>query len=148
MSAPVSLTTARAVGTFIPSMRVRSTPHSWNSCLRSSNFSAFRVRLRFLRLSSGRSCVCSCRNCASISPSHALHPLGDFIDACVETRILHLGQNPSIAPTGHDCAQDLLARFADDVRDDVGEQDVHLRQRKLHVLDMASLSPQQHRPLP
>ena len=88
------------------------------------------------------------RNCASTFPAQPVQAHGDFIVACMETRILQLGQNPSIALAGHDCAQHLLARFADDISDDVGQQDVSLRQRLLHVLDMASMSPQQHRPLP
>jgi hypothetical protein len=42
MSVPVSLTTARAVVTSMPSMRVRSTPHIWKSWRRGSNLGALR----------------------------------------------------------------------------------------------------------
>ena len=50
MSAPISETTASAVVTSMPSMRVRSTPHILNSCSRRSNFGALRARPRFLPL--------------------------------------------------------------------------------------------------
>ena len=50
MSAPVSLMTASAVVTSMPSMRVRSTPHILNSCVRRSNLGALRARPRFLPL--------------------------------------------------------------------------------------------------
>ena len=50
MSVPVSLMTASAVLTPRPSMRVRSTPHILNSCVRRSNLGAFRARPRFLPL--------------------------------------------------------------------------------------------------
>jgi hypothetical protein len=46
MSDPVSLTTASAVLTSMPSMRVRSTPHILYSLLRRSNLGALRARLR------------------------------------------------------------------------------------------------------
>src|SRR5580765_8396887 len=50
MSTPISETTASAVVTSTPSIRVRSTPHIWNNCTRRSNFGALRERLRFLPL--------------------------------------------------------------------------------------------------
>jgi hypothetical protein len=43
---PVSLTTASAVLTSMPSMRLRSTPHILYSLLRRSNLGALRARLR------------------------------------------------------------------------------------------------------
>ncbi len=53
---PTSEATTSALLTSMPSMRVRSTPHIWNSCVRSSNFGAFRARPRFWP-SQGFSCV-------------------------------------------------------------------------------------------
>ena len=44
----------------------------------------------------------------------------------------------------HDGAQNLLARLADYVGDDIGQLDVHLGQSLLHVLHEASLAAQQH----
>jgi len=48
ISAPTSETTAKAVVTLMPSMRVRSTPHILNSWARKSNLGALRGMLFFL----------------------------------------------------------------------------------------------------
>jgi hypothetical protein len=53
----------------------------------------------------------------------------------------------AIALAGHDGAQDLLARLADDVGNDVGQLHVHLRERLLHVLYVSRLTLEQHAPL-
>lgn len=50
ISAPVSQITASAVLTSMPSMRVKSTPHILNSCVRRSNLGALRARPRCLPL--------------------------------------------------------------------------------------------------
>ena len=49
-----------------------------------------------------------------------------------------------VALPGHDGTQDLLTRLAHHVRDHVGQLNVHLHQRLLHVLDVPSLHAQQH----
>ncbi|MCY1370248.1 hypothetical protein D9M69_573330 [compost metagenome] len=61
MSAPTSETTTSAVVTSMPSMRVRSTPHIWKSCVRRSNFGALRARPRFFPLAGSSSRTC--RSC-------------------------------------------------------------------------------------
>ncbi len=70
----------------------------------------------------------------------ALQALGDFINARADARILHRAQNLTITFTGDNGSQNLLARLACHVRDDVGQLDVHLRQRLLHVLDVPALA--------
>jgi len=50
LSEPTSETTASAVVTSTPSMRVRSTPYLLNNCVRRSNFGALRAHPRLLPL--------------------------------------------------------------------------------------------------
>ena len=57
------------------------------------------------------------------------------------------GQHARITLTRHDGADDLLPGLADDVADDVGQLQVHLRERLLHMLHVAGLRAQQHRAL-
>ena len=54
-SGPASASTLSAVPVSIPSMRVRSTPHTRNSAVRRSNFAALRGRPRRLGGSAGAS---------------------------------------------------------------------------------------------
>jgi len=68
------------------------------------------------------------------APPIAQQALGDFVDAGVDAHVLHRAQRQPVAFSGHDGAQDLLARLAHNVGDDVGELDIHLRERLLHVL--------------
>ena len=74
----------------------------------------------------------------------ALQALGDLVLAGADARILQAGQSQAIALTGDDGAQDLLARLAGHVGDDIGQLDVHLGQGLLHVLHEAALAAQQH----
>ena len=74
----------------------------------------------------------------------ALQALGDLVGAGADAHVLHRAQHLAIALAGDDGAQDLLARLAHHVGDDVGELDVHLRERLLHVLHVAALAAQQH----
>ena len=57
----------------------------------------------------------------------------------MDAHVLHRAQHQAIPFSGHDGAQDLLARLTDHVGDDVGELDVHLRECLLHVLHIAGL---------
>lgn len=50
----------------------------------------------------------------------------------------------AVALAGDDGAQDILAGLAYYVGNDVGELDVHLGERLLHVLHMPALATQQH----
>jgi hypothetical protein len=50
LSVPTSETTTRAMVTSMPSMRLRSAPHILNSCVRNSNFGAWRAMERVLPL--------------------------------------------------------------------------------------------------
>jgi len=50
----------------------------------------------------------------------------------------------TIALPGDNGAQNFLPRLAGHVRDDVGELDVHLRERLLHALHMRALASQKH----
>ena len=61
-----------------------------------------------------------------------------------ESRILHRSQRLSVTLAIDDGAQYLLARFTHHVGDDVGELDVHLRERLLHVLHVPALGFQEH----
>ena len=51
-------------------------------------------------------------------------------------------QRVRVALARHDGAQDLLTRLSHHVGDDVGELDVHLRERLLHVMHAARLGAQ------
>jgi hypothetical protein len=77
----------------------------------------------------------------------ALQALGDLIAAGPDAHVLHRRQHTAVALAGDDGAQDLLPRLAGDIGDDVGELDVHLRERLLHGLHAARLRAQQHRAL-
>ena len=74
----------------------------------------------------------------------ALQALDDVLGAGVDAHVLARRQRQAIALAGHDGAQDLLPCDADHVGDDVGQLDVHLRQRLLHVLHMPGLGLEQH----
>jgi hypothetical protein len=64
--------------------------------------------------------------------------------ACMDAHVLARCQRQAITLPGDDGAQDLLSCDADHVGDDVGQLDVHLRQRLLHVLHMPGLGLEQH----
>jgi hypothetical protein len=59
-------------------------------------------------------------------------------------RVFHSIQHLPVTLNFDDGAQDLLARLAHHAGDDVGQLNVHLRQRFVHVLNVASLAAQQH----
>ena len=62
--------------------------------------------------------------------------LPDRLDRGVAARVAIGGQHVRVALAGHDGADDAHPGRARDVRDDVMELQVHLRQRLLHVLDV------------
>ena len=64
------------------------------------------------------------------------------IRACLSSASLQ-----RIALPGDDGAQDPLAGFPDHIGNDVGQLQIHLRQRLLHVLYVLPLVAQQHAPL-
>ena len=83
----------------------------------------------------------------------ALQTLGDLVNAGVDTHVLHRAQHLAITFTRHNRTQNLLTRLAHHVSDDVGQLDVHLRERlllvaalvlMLHVLHVSGLTPEQH----
>ena len=73
-----------------------------------------------------------------------LQAFGDFINAGADTSIFHRAQDVTITFASHDCTQNFLASLARDVGDDVGQLNVHLRERLLHVLYMPALIFEQH----
>ena len=62
--------------------------------------------------------------------------------------VLELGEGLPVAFAAQDRPDDLQPRLAGHVGDDLAELDVHLRQRLLHVLDVARLIGYEHLPLP
>ena len=72
----------------------------------------------------------------------ALQAGGDLVGTGLHAHVAQRGQGVSVALTGHDGAQDRLARDAGHVGDDGGQLDVHLHQRFLHVLHAARLGAQ------
>ena len=78
----------------------------------------------------------------------ALQALGDLFGTGADARILHRRQRVTVTLASDDGAQDLLPGLAHHVGDDIGELDVHLRERFLHVLHVARLALEQHLPLP
>ena len=74
----------------------------------------------------------------------ALQAFCDLVSGSTNAHILHRGQHLTIALPGDNGAQNFLPRLADHVRDDVGELDVHLRDRLLHALHMRALASQKH----
>ena len=105
------------------------------------------VALRQLRAHEVERPQCLLEREQVLSAPIALQALGDLIGAGAHTHVLHRAQHLAIAFTGHDGPQELLARLAHHAGQDVGELDVHLRERLLHVLHMAALAAQQHRAL-
>ena len=67
-----------------------------------------------------------------------------IVQGGLDTHILHPCQGVRIALPGNDGTQDLLARLTPHIRDHVGQLNVHLHQRLLHVLNVPGLQPQQH----
>ena len=137
--------------------------------MRRSNFGALRA---FDRASCPwpvrrRALAGSC-NCASISRSHSASCVpqkSKASSACLSANRCSARQLPcrlaaissalawmrtshqrsqrmAVALAGHDGAQDALARLAGHVGNDVGQLDVHLHQRLLHVLHAARLAAQ------
>ena len=67
----------------------------------------------------------------------------DFVDAGADAGVLHRPQDLTITLACHDRAQNVLACLARNVGDDVGQLDIHLRERLLHVLHVPTLAPEQ-----
>jgi hypothetical protein len=69
----------------------------------------------------------------------ATQAAGNLLVAGANALVLQCGQDLAVAFAGDDGAQDLLSGLAHHVGNDVGQLNVHLRQRLLHVLHMARL---------
>ena len=73
----------------------------------------------------------------------AIQAAGNLFIAGMNPGVFHRRQRVRVALTGHDSAQDGLATGAHHVGDHVGQLDIHLHQRLLHVLYTARLRAQQ-----
>ena len=74
----------------------------------------------------------------------ALQAFCDLVSGSANAHVLHRGQHLTIALPSDNGAQNLLPRLTDHVRDDVGQLDVHLRERLLHALHLPALASQKH----
>jgi hypothetical protein len=81
-------------------------------------------------------------------PPAPLQGFGNLFPAGLDPDFAELGQGRSVAIPRQNRPNDLPAGFSGHAGNDLGQLQVHLRQRFLHLLDMASLVTEQHRLLP
>ena len=177
-STPISARITSAVAASIPSIAVRSTPRardSWAGRVEPHVVGLAapppRLRRRSARLSSGRaggpaprrsggrtrrsgdgwnwyrSYACfRAKRCSARQVPSSARAISSSLRAA--PLVAQRGQLRRVALAGQDGLDDRRAGHAGDVADDLGELDVHLLQRLLHVLDVVRGVADQHLPLP